>query len=154
MSYQLRSRKDPAGLDAQEQTDTTEENIADIPIMTSSQILVVSPQLSILEQIALPLAEANPFQATLSTSTKPETVLDLTGPTRFDPDLGSAPVSVGVSSPTDTVGPPSTVMSGRDAALTGNQPPQLYDTIDTSSLSLIHDRQEVKHTNTQADTTL
>jgi len=154
MSYQLRSRKDPAGLDAQEQTDTTEENIADIPITTSSQILVVSPQLSILEQIALPLAEGNPFQATSSTSTKPETVLDLTGPTRFDPDLGSAPVSVGVSSPTDTVGPPSTVMSGRDAALTGNQPPQLYDTIDTSSLSLIHDRQEVKHTNTQADTTL
>ena len=99
-----------------------------------------------MEQIALPMAEANPFQAILSTSTKPETVSNLTGPTRFDPDLGSAPVSVGVLSPTDTVGPPSTVMSGRDAALVGNQPPQLYDTMDTSSLAFIHDRQEVKHT--------
>jgi len=103
MSYQLRSRKDPASLDAQEQTDTAESNLAEIPITTSSQTLVVPPQLSVLEQIALPLAEANPFQATLSASTKPETVSDLEGPTRFDPDLGSAPVSVGVLSPADTV---------------------------------------------------
>jgi len=146
MSYQLRSRKDPASLDTQEQTDIAEGNPAEISITTSSQPLVVPPQLSILEQIALPMAEANPFQATLGTSTKPETVSDLEGPTRFDPDLGSAPVSVGAFPPADTVGPPSTVMSGRDAALIGNQPSQLYDTIDASSLALIHDRQEVKHT--------
>jgi len=146
MSYQLRSRKDPASLDTQEQTDTTERNLAEIPITTSSQTLVVPPQLSSLEQIALPMAEANPYQATSSLSTKPETVSDLTGPTRFDPDLGSAPVSVGVPPPADTVGPPSTVMSGRDAVLVGNQPSQLYDTMDTSSLAFIHDRQEVKHT--------
>jgi len=61
-------------------------------------------------------------------------------------------VSVGASPPTDTVGPPSTVMSGRDDTLIGNQPQQLYDTIDASSLTLIHDRQEVKHTNTQGTT--
>ena len=152
MSYQLRSLKDPASLDTQEQTDTAEGNLAEIPITTSSQILVVPPQLSVLDQIALPMAEANPFQATSSTSRKPETVSDLEGPTRFDPDLGSAPVSVGVLPPADTVGPPSTVMSGRDAILIGNQPPQLYDTIDASSLSLIHDSQEVKHTNTQGTT--
>ena len=146
MSYQLRSRKDPASLDTQEQTDTVERNLAEIPITTPSQILVVPPQLSVLEQIALPMAEANPFQASSSTSTKPETISDLTGPTRFDPDLGSAPVSVGDPPPADTVGPPSTVMSGRDAALVGNQPSQLYDTMDTSSFAFTHDRQEVKHT--------
>ena len=105
-----------------------------------------------MEQIALPMAEANPFQVSSSISTKPETVSDLTGPTRFDPDLGSAPVSVGILPPADTVGPPSTVMSGRDAALVGNQPLQLYETMDTSSLALIHDRQEVKQI-TQAGTT-
>jgi len=153
MSYQLRSRKDPASLDTREQTDTAEGNLAEIPITTSSQTLVVPPQLSALEQIALPMAEANPFQAISSTSTKPETVSDFEGPTRFDPDLGSAPVSVEVLSPADTAGPPSTVMSGRDATLIGNQPPQLYDTMDTSSLSLIHDSQEVKHT-IQTGTTL
>ena len=98
------------------------------------------------------MAEANLFQATSSTSMKPETVSDLEGPTRFDPDLGSAPVPVGVPPPADTVGPPSTVMSGRDAALIGNQPPQLYDTIYVSSLTLIHDRQEVKCTITQGTT--
>jgi len=153
MAYQLRSRKDPTSLDTQEQTDAAEGNPAEIPITTSSQTLVVPPQLSMLEQIALPMAEANPFQATSSIPTKPETVSDLEGPTRFDPDLGSAPVSVGVLPPADTVGPPSTVMSGRDDTLTGNQPPQLYDTIDASSLYLIHDSQEVKHTK-QAGTTL
>jgi len=153
MSYQLRSRKDPASLDTQEQTDTSEGNLAEIQITTPSQTLVVSSQLSILERIALPMAEANLSQATLSTSTKPEAISDLEGPTRFDPDLGSAPVSVGVLPPADTVGPPSTVMFGRDAALIGNQPPQLYGTVDASSLSLIHDSQEVKHTNKQ-DTTI
>jgi len=61
MSYQLRSRKDPASLDMQEHTDTTEGNLAEIQITTSSQTLVVPPQLSDVEQIALPMAEANPF---------------------------------------------------------------------------------------------
>jgi len=153
MSYQLRSRKDPASLNTQEQTDIAEGNLAEILTTTSSQTLVVPPQLSVEEQIALPMAEANPFQTTSSIPTKPETVSDLEGPIRFDPDLSSAPVSVGGVPPADTVGPPSTVMSGRDAASTGNQPPQLYATVDASSLYLIHDRQEVKHT-TQAGTTL
>jgi len=153
MSYQLRSRKDPASLNTQEQTDIAKGNLTEILITTSSQPLVVPSQLSIVEQIALPMAEANPSQATLSVPTKPETVSDLEGPIRFDPDLSSAPVSVGGASPAGTVGPPSTVMSGRDAASTGNQPSQLYDTVDASSLYLIHDSQEVKHTET-AGTTL
>ena len=62
-------------------------------------------------------------------------------------------MSVGAPPPTDTVGPPSTVMSGRDAALVGNQPSQLYDTMDISSFAFTHDRQEVKHT-IQAGTTI
>ena len=86
------------------------------------------------------MAEANLFQVTSSASMKPETVSDLEGPTRFDPDLGSAPVSVGVPSPADTVGPSSTVMSGRNTTPIGNQPLQL------------HDSQEVKLTHTQGTT--
>jgi len=78
--------------------------------------------------------------------------LDLKGPTRFDPDLGSATVSVGTLPPADTVGPPSAVMSSRDISYTGNLPSQLYETIDTSSLSLLHDSQEVKHTHTTGTT--
>ena len=78
--------------------------------------------------------------------------LDFEGPARFDPDLGSAAAPAGALPPADAVGPPSTVMSGRDATLIGNQPQQLYDTIDASSLALIHDRQEVKHTNTTGTT--
>jgi len=85
-------------------------------------------------------------------SANPETetnpLLDLQGPTRFDPDLGSATVSVGTLPPADTVGPPSAVMSSRDISLTGNLPPQFYETIDTSSLTLLHDSQEVKQTHT------
>jgi len=150
MAYQLRSRKDPASLEPQEQTDTSGDNLTGIQITTPSQALVVPPQLSNIEQIALPMTEANPSQATLSASTKPETAFtfssDFEGPTRFDPDLGSTAVPVGALSPADAVGPPSTVMSGRDTTLIGNQTQQLYDTIDTSSLSLIHDSQEVKHT--------
>jgi len=152
MSYQLRSRKDPASLDTQEQTDTLEGNLAETQVATSGCKIVVPPQLSDEEQIALPMAEANPFQATSSTSTKPETVSDLTGPTRFDPGLGSAAVSVGALPPADAVGPPSAVMSSRDTTYIGNQPPQLYGTIDASSSALMHDSQEVKHTNTQGTT--
>ena len=140
MFYQLRSRKDPASLDTQEQTDTVEGNPAETQVKTSGYEIVVPPQLSALEQLALPMAEANPLQVTSSTSAEPETVSDLQGPSRFDPDLGSAPVSVGVPSPADTVGPSSTVMSGRDATLIGNQPLQL------------HDSQEVKLTHTQGTT--
>ena len=61
-------------------------------------------------------------------------------------------VSVGTLSPADAVGPPSTVMSGRDTIHIGIQPPQLYGTIDASSSALIHDRQEVQPTNTQGTT--
>jgi len=157
MSYQLRSRKDPVSLDMQEQTDTSEGNLIGIQITTPSQTLVVPPQLSDVEQIALSMAEANPLQAAPSAFAKPETVStslsDFEGPTRFDPDLGSAAAPAGALPPADAVGPPSTVMSGRDVTPTGNQTQQFYDTIDASSLSLIHDRQEVKHTST-AGTTL
>jgi len=144
MAYQLRSRKDPASLDTPEQTDTLKGNLTGTQVTTSSPVMVVPPQLSNVEQIALPVTEASPSQATLSASMKPETVSisSLEGPTRFDPDLGSAAMPVGALPPADMVGPPSAVMSGRDATLIGNQIQQLYDTIDTSSLSLIHDSQE------------
>ena len=173
MAYQLRSRKDPASLESQEQTDTPEGNLTETQVTTPSQTLFVPPQLSDTEHTALPVTEASLSQTTLSASTKPETVstslLDFEGPTRFDPGLGSATLSVGSAFtgiptttsqvapaqasasmpnqylPTDTVGPPSTVIAGRDASLIGNQTQQLYDTIDTSSLSLVHDSQEVKH---------
>jgi len=157
MAYQLRSRKDPASLDIQEQTDTPEGNPTETQVSTSSQTIVVPPQLSDIEQIALPVTEASPSQATPSASTKPEAVstssLDFEGPTRFDPGLGSAAMSVGALPPADMVGPPSAVVAGRDTTLIGNQTQQLYDTIDAFSLSLVHDSQEVKHT-TPAGTTL
>jgi len=157
MAYQLRSRKDPASLDIQEQTDTPEGNLTEIQVTTPSQLMVVPPQLSETEHTALPVTEASLSQITPSASTKPETVstssLDFEGPTRFDPGLVSAAVSVGALPPADTVGPPSAVIAGRDASLIGNQTPQLYDTIDTSSLCLVHDSQEVKHT-TPPGTTL
>jgi len=157
MAYQLRSRKDPASLESQEQTDTSEGNLAEMQVTTSGQTIVVPPQLSDTEQIALPVTEASPSQATLSASMKPETVstssVDFEGPIRFDPGLGSAAVSVGALLPADTVGPPSAVIAGHDATLIGSQIQQLDDTIDTSSLSLVHDSQEVKHT-TPAGTTI
>ena len=150
MAYQLRSRKDPASLDIQEQTDTSEGNLTETQVVSSSQTLVLPPLLSDVKLAALPVTEANLSQAALSASTKPETastsLLDLEGLTRFNLDLGSAAVSVGALPPADTVGPPSTVMSGRDATLIGNQPQQLYGTVDTSSLFLVHESQEVKHT--------
>ena len=134
MAYQLRSHKDPASLESQEPTDTSEGNLTEIQVSTSSQTLVVPPQLSDVEQVALPVTEASPSQAILCASTKPETVstfpLDFEGPTRFDPGLGSAAMPVGVSAPADMVGPPSAVIAGHDATLIGNQLQQLYDTID------------------------
>jgi len=148
MAYQLRSRKDPATAETQEQPDTPVENLTEIQVTTSSQTMFVPPLLSEQEHIALPIAEASQSQIISDIPTNASSLLDLKGPTRFDPDLGSATVSVGLLPPADTVGPPSTVMSSRDISLTGNQPSQLYDTIDTSSLSLIHDSQEVKHTQT------
>jgi len=156
MAYQLRSRKDPASLETQEQTDTLEGNLTETQVTTTGQTMVVPPQLSDIEQTALPVTEASLSQTISSISTKLETVstssLDIEGPTRFDPGLGSAAMSVGAP-PADTVGPPSAVIAGRDASFIGNQTPQLYDTIDASSLSLAHDSQEVKHT-TPAGTTL
>ena len=156
MAYQLRSRKDPATTETQEQPDTPVGNPTEIQVTIPGQIMFVPPLLSDQEHIALPIAEASQSQIMSDISTNPETLtnplLDLKGPTRFDPDLGSAAVSVEALSPADTVGPSSTVMSSRDISLTGNQPSQLYETIDTSSLSLLHDSQEVKHT-IQAGTT-
>jgi len=156
MSYQLRYRKDPASLDTQEQTETHEGNLAETQVATSSYEMVVPPQLSNVEQMALHVTGANPSQATPSASSKPEAVsvssLDVEGPTRFDPGLGSAAVSAGAFPPADAVGPPSAVMSSRDTTYITNQPPPLYSTIDASSLSLVHDSQEVKHTNTQGTT--
>ena len=150
MSYQLRSRKDPATTETQEQPDTPVGNPTEIQVTTLSQTMFVPPLLSDQEHIALPIAEASPLQIMSDTSTNPETetnpLLDLKGPTRFDPDLGSATVSVGALPPADTAGPPSAVMFSRDAFHIGNQPQPLYDTLDTSSLSIVHDSQEVKHT--------
>ena len=158
MAYQLRSRKDPTAPETQEQTDIPVEHLAEIQVTTISQTMFVPPQLSDTEHEALPLAEANrtQLQTGLSISTQPEMLsnpqLDITGPTRLDPGLGSAPVSVEVSPPADTVGPPSTVMVSRDTLPTGNQTPLFHDTIDTSSSAFVHDSKEVKHTQ-QAGTT-
>jgi len=180
MAYQLRSRKDPATTETQEQTDTPVGNPTETQVTTLSQAMFVPPLLSEQEHIALPIAEASPPQIMSNISTKPETVtnpqLDAEGPTRLDPGLGSATLSVGTAFtgthsttqqlapaqasasisyqylPADTVGPPSAVIASCDISLTGNQPSQLYETIDTSYLSLLHDSQEVKHI-TQAGTT-
>jgi len=126
MSYQLRSRKDPATTETQEQPDTPAGNPTEIQVTTPSQIMFVPPLLSDQEHIALPKAEASQSQIMSDTSTNPEILtnpsLDFKGPTRFDPDLGSATVSVGTLPPADTVGPPTAVMSSRDISLTGNQP--------------------------------
>ena len=183
MAYQLRSRKDPVVPETQEQTDTSVDNPIEIQVTTISQTMFVPPLLSNIEHEALPLAEASRTQSQtgLNISTKPEMLsqpqLDITGPTRLDPGLGSATLSVGAtstgihlatqqlaplqpsavigyqSSPADLVGPPSTVMASRDTPLTGNRIPPFYDTIETSSPSFVHDSKEVKHT-TQAGTTL
>jgi len=183
MSYRLRSRKDPTVPETQEQTDTPVEHLTEIQVTTISQTMFVPPQLSDTEREALPLAEASQTQPQTgpSASTKPEMLsnpqLDTRGPTRLDPGLGSATLSIGAtpsgthlatqqlapvqpsavtsyqSSPADTVGPPSTVMTSCDILPTGNRTPPFYDTIDTSSLALVHDSKEVKHTQ-QAGTTL
>jgi len=168
MTYQLRSRKDPTVSETQEQTDTPVEHLTEIQVTTISQTMFVPPQLSDTKREALPLAEASQTQPQTgpSASTKPEILsnpqLDTGGPTRLDPGLGSATLSVGVaptgthlatqqlvpaqpstvtsyqSSPADLVGPPSTVMASRDTLPIGNQTPPFYDTIDTSSLSLLY----------------
>jgi len=183
MAYQLRSRKDLTVPETQEQTDTSVEHLTEIQVTTTSQTMFVPPQLSDTEHEALPLAEASQtqLQTGLSISTKPEMLsnpqLDTRGPTRLDPGLGSAALSVGATltgthlatqqlapaqpsadishqfPPADMVGPPSTVMASRDTLPTGNRTPPFYDTIDTSSLSLVHDSKEVKHTQ-QAGTTI
>ena len=74
MAYQLRSRKDPASLEIQEQTDTPEGNPTETQVTTSSQPMFVPPQLSDTEHIALPVTEDSLSQTTLSIPTKPETV--------------------------------------------------------------------------------
>jgi len=159
MAYQLRSRKDPTVPETQEQTDIPVEHLAEIQVTTISQTMFVPPQLSDTEHEALPLAEASrtQLQTGLSISPQPEMLsnpqLDIIGPTRLDPGLGSAPASVGTFPPADTVGPPSTVMDSRDALPIGNRSLQLYETTDTSFSAFVHDSKEVKHTQ-QAGTTI
>jgi len=181
MAYQLRSRKDPAVTGTQEQTDTPVGHLTEIQVTTLSQTMFVPPQLSDIEHEALPIPEASQPQTGLDTSTKPETPtslqLDTKGPTRLDPGLGSATLSVGATltgthlatqqlapaqvsavipsqlPPADTVGPPSAVSPSRDTSLTGNQTSQLDETIYSTFLPILSDSQEVKHI-TQAGTTL
>jgi len=162
MAYQLRSRKDPASTETQEQTDTPVGNPTEIQVTTPSQAMFVPPQLSEIEHTAPPVTEASPPQTTLGISTKPETVsisqLDTEGPTRLDPGLGLATLSVettltGTHSTTQQIAPPSAVMASRDISLIGNQTQHLYETIGSSPLSLLHDSQEVK-LDIQAGTTV
>jgi len=176
MAYQLRSRKDPTTTETQEQTDTLVGDPTEIQVTTSSPTMFVPPQLSEQEHIALPIAEASQFQSMSDIPTKPEAItnpqLDIEGPTRLDPGLGSATLSAGMASTgtpsttqqlapaeasavtlyqyplTETVGPPSAVIASRDISLTGNQTTQFYGTIDTPSHSISHDSQEVKQQNT------
>jgi len=180
MAYQLRSRKDPATTETQEQTDTPVGNPTEIQVTTSSQTTFVLPQLSETQHMALPISEASLSQVMSDISTKPETAttpqLDTEGPTRLDPGLGSAVLSAGTSLTgihittqqlvpaqasavtshqyplADTVGPPSTVITSRDISLTGNQTSQLDETIYSTSSHILHDSQEVKQT-AQAGTT-
>jgi len=101
MAYQLRSRKDPAVTETQEQTDTPVEHLTEIQVTTSSQGMFVPPQLSDTEYEALPILEASQSQVGLDISAKPETALnpqlDTEGPTRLDPGLGLATLSVGAT---------------------------------------------------------
>jgi len=180
MAYQLRSRKDPAVTETQEQTVTPVGHLTEIQVTTPSQTMFVPPQLSDTKHEALPIPEASQPQTGLDTSTKLETLvnpqLDTKGPTRLDPGLGSATLSVGATltgthlatqqlapaqasavisgrfPPADTVGPPSAVSPSRDISLVGNQTSQLGETIYSTSPHILSDSQEVKQT-TQAGTT-
>jgi len=63
--------------------------------------MFVPPQLSDTEYEALPVLEASQSQVGLDISAKPETALnpqlDTEGPTRLDPGLGLATLSVGAT---------------------------------------------------------
>jgi len=59
MAYQLRSRKDLATTDSQEQTDIPVSNLTEQQVTTQSQTLFVPPQLSETQSAALPTSEAN-----------------------------------------------------------------------------------------------
>ena len=102
MSYQLRSRKDPATTETQGQPDTPFGNPTEIQVTTPSQTMFVPSLLSDQEHIALPIVEASQSQIMSDISTNASSLLDLKGPTRFDPDLGSATVPVGTLLPADT----------------------------------------------------
>jgi len=97
MANQLRSRKDLATTDSQEQTDIPVSNLTEQQVTTQSQTLFVPPQLSETQSVALPTSEDNQTQFISDTSLKPEmettTPLDTLGPTRQDPGLDSAALS-------------------------------------------------------------
>jgi len=97
MAYQLRSRKDLATTDSQEQTDIPVSNLTEQQVTTQSQTLLVPLQLSETQSVALPTSEANQPRFISDTSAKPEmetiTPLDTVGPTRQDPGLDSAALS-------------------------------------------------------------
>jgi len=174
MAYQLRSRGDPVTTESQEQTDISGEHLTEHQVTTPSQIEFIPQQLSTTQFVAAATAEANRALITPDISTKPDVEihpqLDTEGPTRFDPDLDSAPStaslpSTGIypttqqlapvpasafisaqSSLAEEVGPPSSVSASRDYISTTNQTPPLYDTINSLLLLSQHDRKEVKQT--------
>ena len=151
MAYQLRSRKDPATTELQEQTDTSVEHPTEHQVTTSSQIKFIPQQLSKIQSVAIATAEANRALTTSDISTEPDVeihpLLDTQGPTRFDPDLGSAPLTAQPSL-AEEIGPPSTASASRDHTYTANHSLQLHDTIDSLFLLSQHGSQEVKQTKT------
>ena len=174
MAYQLRSRGDPVTTESQEQIDASVEHPTEPQVTTPSQIKFIPQQLSITQSVATATAEANRALITSDITTEPDVEshpqLDIQGPTRFDPDLDSAPSTASLPStgihhttqplapaqasafisaqPTlaEEVGPPSSVIASRDYISTTNQTPQVHDTIDSLLLLSQHDRKEVKLT--------
>ena len=151
MAYQLRSRGDPVSTESQEQTDTPGEHLTEYQVTTPSHVEIISSQLSTIQSVATATAEANRVLVASDISTKPDVEtypqLDIQGPTRPDPDLDSAPLTVQPSL-AEEVGPSSTVSASRDDISTANETTQLYDTINSLLLLSKHDRQEVKQTTT------
>jgi len=174
MAYQLRSRGDPVTTESQEQPDTSGEHLTEHQVTTPSQPEFIPQQLSETQSVAAATAEANRAQTAPDTSTKPDVEitlqLDIQGPTRLDPGLDSAALTVRTSlsgthpttqqivpaqvsafisaqsSLAEEVGPPSSVIASRDYISTENQTLQLHDTIDSLLLLSQHDSKEVKQT--------
>jgi len=151
MTYQLRSRKDPAVAEMQERTDTLVEYSTKSQVTTSSPTKVIPQQLSDIQSVATATAEANRALLTSDISTEPdvETLpqLDTQGPIRFDPDLSSA-LSTAQPSLAEGTGPPSAASVSRDYIPITNQTLQLHDTIDSLLLLSQPGSKEVKSTET------